>query len=240
MAEREHRARRVESVTCAVITVSDSRTVETDASGTLMRERLETQGHQVCAYEIIPDEPANVRDRVLALCDDAAIQAVLVTGGTGLAPRDTTFEAISEILDKQLAGFGELFRSLLAFLVFALRDRERAAVLYELLLPYAELSISHDLMRCVAGSAESVLGLLAALLDRNDEAIAHLERALEKELAMGARPALLRTRLGLAAALRTRAAPGDSQRAAALEREAKREAEALGCRLLAEVGQIPL
>ena len=112
MAEREHRARRVESVACAVITVSDSRTVETDASGKLMRERLEAQGHRVCAYEIIPDEPTRVRDRVLALCDDAAIQAVLVTGGTGLAPRDTTFEAISGILDKQLAGFGELFRNL--------------------------------------------------------------------------------------------------------------------------------
>ena len=77
-----------------------------------MRERLEAQGHRVCAYEIIPDEPTRVRDRVLALCDDVTIQAVLVTGGTGLAPRDTTFEAISGILDKQLAGFGELFRSL--------------------------------------------------------------------------------------------------------------------------------
>lgn len=112
MAEREHRARRVDSVACAVITVSDSRTIETDTSGALMRERLETKGHRVCAYEIIPDEPSRVRDRVLAFCDDATIQAVMVTGGTGLAPRDTTFEAISGILDKQLAGFGEIFRSL--------------------------------------------------------------------------------------------------------------------------------
>ncbi len=112
MAESKHRARRVESVVCAVVTVSDTRTVETDGSGALIHERLESAGHRICRYEILPDEPERVRDHVLALCDDSACQAVLVTGGTGLAPRDTTYEALSGILEKQLAGFGELFRSL--------------------------------------------------------------------------------------------------------------------------------
>ncbi len=112
MAEAQHRARRVESVACAVITVSDSRTAETDTSGALIRERLESAGHRISAFEVIKDEPEQVRLRVLAHCDDPACAAVLLNGGTGLSPRDTTYEAVAALLTKKLDGFGELFRSL--------------------------------------------------------------------------------------------------------------------------------
>ncbi|MGB2986122.1 MAG: molybdenum cofactor biosynthesis protein B, partial [Phycisphaerae bacterium] len=112
MREPDDHAKRIDSVTCAVVTVSDTRTPETDKSGALIRERLESAGHRVFSYEILPDEPSQVRSRVLALCGENACQAVLLTGGTGLARRDTTYEAISAILEKELDGFGELFRML--------------------------------------------------------------------------------------------------------------------------------
>jgi len=99
-------------VTCAIVTVSDSRTAETDTSGALVRERLESAGHRVVAYDVLPDEPSHVRSRILSLCDQRSCHAVLLTGGTGLASRDTTYEALASILEKRLDGFGELFRML--------------------------------------------------------------------------------------------------------------------------------
>lgn len=108
----EHHAGRIDSVACAILTVSDTRTADTDKSGPLIRERLESAGHRVCSYLIIPDEPSQVRDRVIALCSEETCQAILLTGGTGPAPRDTTYEAITSILEKRLDGFGELFRML--------------------------------------------------------------------------------------------------------------------------------
>ncbi len=107
-----HRERRVDSVLCAVLTVSDTRTPETDTSGGLLRERLESAGHRVVAYEVVPDEPAMFREVVAALFERADCQAVLLPGGTGLAPRDTTYEAVSGLFEKHLDGFGELFRML--------------------------------------------------------------------------------------------------------------------------------
>lgn len=112
MAEDTHRSRRVEKVDCAVITVSDTRTEENDESGTLIRERLTSQGHVVSAHMIIPDDPDRVAAAVEAYCADRTTQAVLLTGGTGLSPRDSTYEAIAGLVDKTLDGFGELFRML--------------------------------------------------------------------------------------------------------------------------------
>jgi molybdopterin adenylyltransferase len=99
-------------VACAVVTVSDTRTPETDTSGARMRALLEDAGHRVVAYVILPDEPARIRAHVEGLLAAAEVDAVLVNGGTGLAPRDTTFEAVSALLDKRIDGFGELFRML--------------------------------------------------------------------------------------------------------------------------------
>lgn len=98
------------SIHCAILTVSDSRTVETDRSGILMRDRLQTAGHQIADYQILPDQPDLIQAQVLAWCRAAKIQAILLNGGTGIAPRDTTYDAIEAILEKTLPGFGELFR----------------------------------------------------------------------------------------------------------------------------------
>jgi molybdenum cofactor biosynthesis protein B len=99
-------------VACAIVTVSDTRTPETDASGTCIRALLEEAGHHVVAYAILPDDPRRIRAHLKELIAQATIDAVIVNGGTGLAPRDTTYEAIVDLLDKRLDGFGELFRML--------------------------------------------------------------------------------------------------------------------------------
>jgi len=112
MSAHGHRARHRRSVGCAVVTVSDTRTEADDASGARMRALLEQAGHRVVAYAILPDEPLRIRARVEELLAMPEIDAVLVNGGTGLAPRDTTYEALAGLLDKRLDGFGELFRML--------------------------------------------------------------------------------------------------------------------------------
>lgn len=99
-------------VQCAVLTVSDTRTPETDQSGQLIQQALQQAGHQIIAYELLPDEPEQIQGQVFNWCQNAMIQAVVLNGGTGIAPRDTTYDAIEQLLEKTLPGFGELFRSL--------------------------------------------------------------------------------------------------------------------------------
>jgi len=106
----EHKSTRVEA-RCAVLTVSDTRTLEDDSSGALLRQRLASAGHRIEAYEILPDEPQLVTEKVLAWVG-LGLDVVVVSGGTGIAPRDRTYEAIVGVLERRLDGFGELFRAL--------------------------------------------------------------------------------------------------------------------------------
>jgi molybdopterin adenylyltransferase len=108
----QHRVTGKRAVACAIVTVSDTRTPETDTSGATIRDLLVGAGHTVGSHVILPDEPARVRAHVEALVASPGVDAVLVNGGTGLAPRDTTYEAIAGLLEKTLDGFGELFRML--------------------------------------------------------------------------------------------------------------------------------
>lgn len=107
----EHRARAAGRVVrIGLVTVSDTRTPETDANGRWLRERIVEAGHLVAGHRIVPDEPAAIRAVLDELCGDAGV--VVCNGGTGIAPRDTTFDVISALLEKTLPGFGELFRML--------------------------------------------------------------------------------------------------------------------------------
>jgi molybdenum cofactor biosynthesis protein B len=108
----EHRAQSPQRVRCAVITVSDTRTPETDTGGQLVLEKLVQAGHEVIVREIIPDDPLRMQALVSDLCKRDDIDAVLLTGGTGISSRDQTFETISGLLTKPLPGYGELFRML--------------------------------------------------------------------------------------------------------------------------------
>jgi molybdenum cofactor biosynthesis protein B len=106
----QHRMAAPRSVRCAIVTVSDTRTVETDTSGALIRERLERAGHAVVFYAIVPDEREEIGRLVDELVQRPDCDAVLLNGGTGIARRDVTYEAIAERIEKRLDGFGELFR----------------------------------------------------------------------------------------------------------------------------------
>ena len=99
-------------VTCGVITVSDSRTPETDTSGELICRLLLEAGHQVGEYKIIKDEPDQIEGNLCQLGEQKNINAIILNGGTGIAPRDTTYDALEKLLEKTLPGFGELFRIL--------------------------------------------------------------------------------------------------------------------------------
>lgn len=105
-----HRSGDVNVVGCAVITVSDSRTTANDESGQLICKLLREAGHQVVQYRILQDEPALILGALQTLPETAA--AVLINGGTGLARRDTTYETVTRLFDKEISGFGELFRVL--------------------------------------------------------------------------------------------------------------------------------
>lgn len=100
------------SVACAVITVSDTRLPAQDSSGQTIQSQLIAAGHQVARYEIVPDEPLIIQATLQQLGEQRGIQAVIFNGGTGIAPRDTTYDAIQALLDKELPGFGEIFRAL--------------------------------------------------------------------------------------------------------------------------------
>jgi molybdenum cofactor biosynthesis protein B len=108
----EHKSDAPEQIRCAVITVSDTRTLETDTGGALVVERLESAGHRVEQREIIPDDPAVMRPLLESLRDHDQIDAVMMTGGTGITSRDMTFETVTSLLSKPLPGYGELFRML--------------------------------------------------------------------------------------------------------------------------------
>lgn len=119
----EHRAQSPTSVSCAVITVSDTRTEATDTSGQLIRDGLEGAGHSVLSSCIVPDEPSAIRRAIEEAAATDGVKAILLTGGTGITPRDRTHEVVSEMLDKRMDGFGELFR------VFSYEEIGAAAML---------------------------------------------------------------------------------------------------------------
>ena len=100
------------TVSCAVLTISDTRTTATDGSGRLIRELLEAAGHRVLDQRIVGDEPADISVAVAAWAAQGDIRAIITTGGTGIARRDSSVEAIAALFSTDLPGFGELFRRL--------------------------------------------------------------------------------------------------------------------------------
>lgn len=119
----------------AVVTLSDTRTRDTDTSGQLIRERLIAQGHSLIAESIIPDEPADLNRLLDAYFADETIDVIITNGGTGLSKRDHTIDVIEPRLQRLIPGFGELFR----------------------MLSYREIGSAALLSRAVAGVTGSTL-----------------------------------------------------------------------------------
>ena len=106
----EHRAHAPHSVRCHVITISDTRTEETDTAGRAIAELLCGAGHQVVGRTMVKDDPELVRSAIERLLGSPDVQVIITTGGTGISSRDRTYEVVSALLQKRLDGFGELFR----------------------------------------------------------------------------------------------------------------------------------
>jgi molybdenum cofactor biosynthesis protein B len=143
---REHKAEAPARVRCFVLTVSDTRTEATDSSGRAIRELLTEAGHHVSGHAITKDEPAEVVRIVSEQLSTGDAQAIITTGGTGLTSRDSTYEALTELFDKTLDGFGELFR----------------------MLSYREIGPAAMMSRAVAGTAR---GKIVVALPGSENAV---------------------------------------------------------------------
>ena len=108
----EHKADAPTSLPCAVVTVSDTRTMETDIGGKLVADLLSAAGHVVVEREIIPDDPQRMTPLLESWRDGEQVAAVLMTGGTGITSRDQTYETVTQLITRPLPGYGELFRML--------------------------------------------------------------------------------------------------------------------------------
>jgi molybdopterin adenylyltransferase len=106
----EHKSQAPAAVSCYILTVSDTRTPETDASGRAIRKLLEDAGHRISGHDIERDDPDLIAARLRERLGDPETHVIISTGGTGISPRDGTFEVVSKLFEKRLDGFGELFR----------------------------------------------------------------------------------------------------------------------------------
>ncbi|WP_404453580.1 molybdenum cofactor biosynthesis protein MoaB [Virgibacillus necropolis] len=111
MSVKDHKASK-KRLNCMVITISDTREISTDKSGQLIIKLLELEGHHIEIKEIVPDEKTAIKHIIDAGKENSDIDVILTNGGTGIAYRDVTIETVKALLDKEIPGFGELFRSL--------------------------------------------------------------------------------------------------------------------------------
>ncbi|WP_456277999.1 MogA/MoaB family molybdenum cofactor biosynthesis protein [Bacillus sp. AK128] len=110
MSVTEHKAEAPKSVSCKIITVSDTRTEETDKSGKAIIQSLEQANHQILEYVIVKDDQGQIKSEILKGLENEEIDVVLTNGGTGISKRDVTIETVQQIIEKEIVGFGELFR----------------------------------------------------------------------------------------------------------------------------------
>jgi molybdenum cofactor biosynthesis protein B len=129
----KHREASPEQVRIAVLTISDTRTPETDTGGDIIVEFMQRAGHEIAHREIVKDDAPRIKKILEELVADVGVDAIITTGGTGISARDTTYEVVSRMIDKKLDGFGEIFR----------------------MLSYEEIGAAAILSRAVAGAAGS-------------------------------------------------------------------------------------
>ena len=132
MSVEEHKAKGKRSINCFVVTVSDTRDETTDTSGQLIKSLLANENHQLAGYRIVKDEPEQINTLLRDALKEKEVEAIIVNGGTGISPRDGTYEVIVKLLDKRLDGFGEIFR----------------------FLSYQDIGSAAIMSRAVAGSAQ--------------------------------------------------------------------------------------
>ena len=129
----KHREASPDKLSIAVLTISDTRTPETDTGGNIIVELMQEAGHEVARREIVRDDAPRIMEVLEGLVADEGVDAVVTTGGTGISARDSTYEVVGRLIDKKLDGFGEIFR----------------------MLSYEEIGAAAILSRAVAGAAGS-------------------------------------------------------------------------------------
>lgn len=154
---KDHRAAAPRQVGVALLTISDTRTLENDASGAYLAHAVTAAGHRLVARRLVEDDPEMIRDALEALLASEA-QVVISTGGTGIAGRDHTVPVVERLIRKPLPGFGELFR----------------------MLSYHEVGAAAMLSRATGGVAEG--GLLFALPGSSNAVATAWEKLLKEEL----------------------------------------------------------
>lgn len=132
MSVAEHKAKAKKQLSCFVVTVSDTRDETTDESGQLIKALLAEERQQLAGYRVVKDEPGQIKSLLGDLLKRSDVDAIVLNGGTGISPRDGTFEVVSGLLEKKLDGFGEIFR----------------------LLSYQEIGSAAIMSRAVAGGAK--------------------------------------------------------------------------------------
>jgi molybdenum cofactor biosynthesis protein B len=161
----DHRRGAPMSVRCFILTISDTRTEENDISGDTIAGLLTTSGHAIGGRAIVKDDPHAVRVAVTGWAPIA--QAIITTGGTGISSRDRTYEALSDVLDKRLDGFGELFRAL------SYQEIGSAAMLTRACAG----TIGKTALFCLPGAEHAVrLGMMKLILPE----LAHVVRELNR------------------------------------------------------------
>ena len=158
-AVHKHRESAPETVRVAIVTISDTRTPETDTGGDIAQELLEEAGQEVVERRIVRDEVAGIRDDLVDLLARSDVDAVITTGGTGISARDTTYEVVDRMIEKRLDGFGEVFR----------------------MLSYEEIGSATIMSRALAGSVGSKF--LASLPGSRNAVRLAVEKLLVPELA---------------------------------------------------------
>jgi molybdenum cofactor biosynthesis protein B len=108
----EHREAAPETVRIAILTISDTRTRETDTGGDVAEQLLRDAGQEIVARQIVRDEVTGIRNNLIDLLARSDVDAVITTGGTGISARDTTYEVVERMIEKRVDGFGEIFRTL--------------------------------------------------------------------------------------------------------------------------------
>jgi len=155
----QHRESAPETVRVAVLTISDTRTPDTDTGGDVVEESLRGAGHEVVARELVRDEAASIRTTLVDFLARSDVDAVVTTGGTGISARDTTYEVVERMIEKRLDGFGELFR----------------------VLSYEEIGAAAVLSRAVAGAVGSKF--VASLPGSRNAVRLGMEKLLVPEIA---------------------------------------------------------
>ena len=155
----QHRESAPETVRVAILTISDTRTRETDTGGDVAEELLAGAGHEVVAREIVRDDVASIRTTLVDLLARSDVDAVVTTGGTGISARDTTYEVVDRMVEKKIDGFGEIFR----------------------MLSYEEIGAAAVLSRAVAGAVGTKL--VASLPGSRNAVRLAVEKLLVPEMA---------------------------------------------------------